>query len=103
MRDTANNPFTAGTGLNVGDVIGGVSYDIAASGWEVDRRQTAVPGSVLIAEGLNSSGGAEMLYVPPVSPKGWVFTVGSLSFTGSIPFDTAIQKILLNVFAKAVA
>jgi hypothetical protein len=103
VRDTGNNPFTEGTGLSVGDSFGGVSYDIAASGWEVDRLQAAVPGSVLIAEGLNSTGGAEMIYVPPVSPKGWVFTAGSLSFTGSIPFDPAVQKILLNVFAKAVA
>ncbi|WP_406315343.1 N,N-dimethylformamidase beta subunit family domain-containing protein [Streptomyces sp. NBC_00118] len=103
VRDTTSNPFTAGTGLSVGDTFGSVSYDIAASGWEVDRRQGAVPGSVLIAEGLNTTGGAEMLYVPASDTKGWVFSVGSLSFTGSVPIDTAIQKLLLNVFTQAVA
>jgi len=103
VRDTANNPFTAGTGLSVGDTFGSVSYNVAASGWEVDRRAGAVPGSVLIAEGLNSAGGAEMLYVPPNAPKGWVFTASSLSFNGSVPQDAASQQILLNVFTQAVA
>ncbi|MGP3775931.1 N,N-dimethylformamidase beta subunit family domain-containing protein [Streptomyces sp. SDT5-1] len=103
VRDTANNPFTPGTGLSVGDVFGSSSYDIAASGWEVDRRQADVPGSVLIAEGMNKTGGAEMLYVPPTGTKGWVFTAGSLSFTGSVPTDSAVQKLLQNVFTQAVA
>lgn len=103
VRDTANNPFTEGTGLSEGDVFGSVSDAIAASGWEVDRRQIAVPGSVLIAEGLNKTGGAEMLYVPPLATKGWVFSAGSLSFTGSVPTDTAVQKLLQNVFTQAVA
>ncbi|MDI3403979.1 N,N-dimethylformamidase beta subunit family domain-containing protein [Streptomyces cavernicola] len=103
VQDTANNPFTAGTGLSVGDTFGAVAYDIAASGWEVDRRPAPLPGSVLIAEGLNQSGGAEMLYVPAAAGKGWVFSVSSLTFTGSVPIDSAVQKILTNVFTEAVA
>lgn len=103
VRDTGNNPFTPGTGLSVGDIFGTPSYNIAASGWEVDRRQVDVPGSVLIAEGLNKTGGAEMLYVPPVATKGWVFSAGSLTLTASVPTDTSLQKLLQNVFTQAVA
>ncbi|NBE52412.1 N,N-dimethylformamidase beta subunit family domain-containing protein [Streptomyces boluensis] len=103
VRDTANNPFMAGTGLSVGDTFGSVSSNVAASGWEVDRRPGALPGSVLVAEGLNETGGAEMLYVPAAGNKGWVFSVSSLTFTGSVPIDTAIQQILTNVFTEAVA
>jgi hypothetical protein len=96
-----NHPFLAGTGLSVGSNFGSVAYNTGASGWEVDRRPGAVPGAVLIAEGLNSGGGAEMLYVPkPLN--GWVFTASSLSFNGAIPTDAAIQQILRNVFTWAV-
>ncbi|MEV6103438.1 N,N-dimethylformamidase beta subunit family domain-containing protein [Streptomyces sp. NPDC051940] len=103
VRNTANNPFMAGTGLSVGDSFGSVGYNVAASGWEVNRRSGLVPGSVLVAEGQNSTGGAEMLYVPAVLLKGWVFSASSITFNGSIPFDSKIQQILSNVFTQAVA
>jgi hypothetical protein len=96
----SDHPFLAGTGLTVGDKFGDSAYNGAASGWEVDESPGA-PG-VVIATGLNPNGGADMTYTSR-SGGGWVFAVGSLSFNGAVPNDPAIQQILRNVFAAAVA
>ncbi|NUS73359.1 MAG: hypothetical protein HOQ05_08135 [Corynebacteriales bacterium] len=97
-----NHPFLAGTGLSIGSTFGSVAYNGAASGWELDTRVGPVPGGVLIAEGLNPEGGAEMMYVPKPN-GGWVFSASSMSFNGAIPRDPALAQLLRNVFAAAVA
>jgi hypothetical protein len=94
------HPFLNGTGLGVGDTFGAVAYNGAASGWEVD--ESAGPPRVVIATGQNPNGGADLTYT--VFPNGgWVLAASSLSFNGGIPYDSAIQQILLNVFNAAVA
>ncbi|TPQ18263.1 N,N-dimethylformamidase beta subunit family domain-containing protein [Streptomyces sporangiiformans] len=97
-----DHPFLEGTGLSVGSVFGASAYNGPASGWEVDRRIGAVPGAVLIAEGLNVDGGGEILYVPKPN-DGWVFTASSLCFNGALPRSPEIRRMLLNVFTAAVA
>lgn len=92
--------FLNGTGLNVGDTFGAVADNGAASGWEVDG--SPGPPGVVIASGLNPNGGADMTYTA-FPNGGWVFSASSLSFNGAIPYDRAIQQILLNVFKAAVA
>ncbi len=96
------HPFLNGTGLVVGSTFGASAYNGAASGWEVDSYAGTIPGTVVIASGLNPNGGADMCQVPKPN-NGWVFTTGSISFNGAIPNDAAIKKILANVFAAAVA
>jgi hypothetical protein len=92
--------FLNGTGLTVGDTFGAVAYNGAASGWEVD--ESAGSPTVVIATGQNPNGGADMSYTAFPS-GGWAFSASSLSFNGAIPYDTAIQQIMVNVFAAAVA
>ena len=94
------HPFLNGTGLSVGSRFGAVAYNGAASGWEVD--ETSGSPTVTIATGLNPSGGADMVYTA-LANNGFVFSASSLSFNGAIPYDSAIQQILRNVFAAAVA
>ncbi len=96
------HPFLTGTGLGVGSTFGAVAYNGAASGWEVDAYAGTIPGTVVIASGLNPNGGADMCQVPKPN-GGWVFTTGSIAFNGAIPNDAAIRRILTNVFAAAVA
>jgi hypothetical protein len=97
---TTQHAFLNGTGLNVGDTFGAVAYNGAASGWEVDES----PGSpgLVIASGQNPNGGADMTYTA-FPNGGWAFSASSLSFNGAIPYDPAIQQILLNVFNAAVS
>jgi hypothetical protein len=92
--------FLNGTGLNVGDTFGAVAYNGAASGWEVD--ESAGPPRIVIATGQNPDGGADLTYTA-FPNGGWVVAASSLSFNGGIPYDPAIQQILLNVFNAAVA
>jgi len=99
----ASHPFLNGTGLGVGGTFGAAAYNgPGASGWEVDSYAGTIPGTVVIASGLNPNGGADMCQVPKAN-NGWVFTTGSISFNGAIPNDAAIRQILTNVFAAAVA
>ena len=98
----ASHQFLNGTGLGVGGTFGATAYNGAASGWEVDGYAGTTPGTVVIASGLNPNGGGDMCQVPKPN-NGWVFTTGSISFNGAIPYDAAIRQILTNVFAAAVA
>jgi hypothetical protein len=97
-----SHQFLNGTGLGVGDTFGATGYNGAASGWEVDQNAGTIPGTVVIASGLNPDGGADMCQVPKPN-GGWVFTAGSIAFNGAIQDDAAIRQILANVFAAAVA
>lgn len=97
--DQAGHPLLAGTGLGNGDSFGGNAYNGGASGWEVNA--PAGPAWVQVAHGLNDNIGAAMIYADNPG-GGWVFSVNSISFNGTLPFDTAAAKILKNVFAKAI-
>jgi hypothetical protein len=96
-----NHAFLAGTGLVVGSTFGAVAYNVAASGWEVDASPGGIAGQVIIAQGQNTLGGADMSYLPKPN-GGWVFAASSINFNSALPYDTAVQKILSNVFAAAV-
>jgi hypothetical protein len=98
-----DHPFLAGTGLTEGSTFGAVGYSGPASGWEVDRKFDSDTAVTVIAEGLNTNGGAQMSYVRRNTwgQDGWVFSAGSLTFNGAVPYDAAIRRILQNVFTAA--
>jgi N,N-dimethylformamidase len=96
------HPLLNGTGLKVGDRFGSVAYYGAASGWEVDVASNGIPaGTTLIAQGDNSGGGADMLFIDKGN-GGWVFTVSSLAFNSSLPYDSHASTILSNAFNMAI-
>ena len=54
----------------------------------------------LLAKGTNpDEGGGEMVYFETPS-RGQVFSVGSISWTSSIPVDDGISKITANVLRR---
>jgi hypothetical protein len=111
-----------GTGLANGDLVGenGINGK-GASGWEMD---TAIPGNVppgsivsatgaddrgvppanlvVIARGTNPGFGADMTCYDTAA-GGRVFSVGSISFIGSMIGDANLQTIVKNVLAEAGA
>jgi hypothetical protein len=112
--------FFAGTGLVDGDLIGqdGINGG-AASGWEMDTAEPghATDGQVVSATGADDRGrrpdnlqvlargvnhsdngdyGADMTYYE-TGGGGFVFSVGSLSFGGSLVKDNHLQAIMKNV------
>ncbi|MCS7482200.1 N,N-dimethylformamidase beta subunit family domain-containing protein [Umezawaea endophytica] len=103
VANTAH-PFLAGSGLVNNDTFGAQSYNLAASGWEVDRRPVpSPPGAQLIAVGQNSGGdnGAEMIqFTRPGG--GWVFSTGSIAFNGSLALDATSSLVLKNALDAAI-
>lgn len=123
VRD-ASHPFFAGTGLRNGDLIGASGHNGAASGWEIDTsdrgtapdgtivsgwlgndRGTAPSNLVILARGTNKpvegDVAAEMTYYR-TSAGGFVFSVGSLCFTGSLAVDQQLQRVVQNALNAAV-
>ncbi len=97
------HPLLKGTGLKPGDLFGETGSLGAASGWEADRRGLVGGASAeeVIAEGLNPRGGAEMIFRR--GPKdGWVFSAGSITFTGALQTDRAVRRLLRNVIDLAL-
>jgi len=69
-----------------------------ASGWETDKRTLTTPDDMqLIAKGMNSFGGAEMLWRPADEKRGSYFSVSSILFAGALLIDEACSRIILNV------
>jgi hypothetical protein len=112
----------AGTGLAQGDLIGenGINGR-GASGWEMDTSiaGTAADGvivsatgpddrgapplnTVVIARGTNPGFGADMT-CHDTPAGGRVFSVGSISFVGSMVGDSNLQQIVRNVLAECGA
>lgn len=91
------------TGLVAGDLIGASGLNCGgASGWELDKidRGARPPGLVHLAKGTNPwRAGADMVYFPH-SGGGAVFSVGSITFGGSLAVDPALTRMLLNVLAR---
>lgn len=118
----------AETGLRNGDTFGNSGLNTGygngkASAWEVDTSNgpgaTAIPadcgtesgspppsqlpdGLVVLARGQHDGvgTGAEMVYYDHPG-GGFVFSVGSITFGGSLVVDSAIQQIMRNVLTKA--
>ncbi|WP_331732116.1 hypothetical protein OG592_41185 (plasmid) [Streptomyces avidinii] len=117
----AQHPFFSGTGLADNDTFGAEGWTIiegsgslafgGASGWECDQSQTPGPdgepmpvpdGLQLLAVGTNPAPAADMVtYRHPGG--GLVFSVGSMSFVGSLMVDPVLQKLLSNVLADCLA
>jgi hypothetical protein len=103
----AEHPFFQGTGLSNGQAFGGTGLNGGgASGWEVDIVGPGSPAGLrVLARGLNSSGafnGSDMIYYLPPG-GGIVFSVGSISFGGSLVVDGTLQQILRNALTEALS
>ncbi len=88
-----------GTNLQNGDSIGEYSLNRgAASGHETDKIADDSPSNLIhLAKGLNpDDGGADMTYFVH-SGGGGVFSVGSVTYGGSLSVDADISKLTQNV------
>jgi N,N-dimethylformamidase len=117
----AGHDLFAGTGLADGDLIGEAGINGgAASGWEMDTSEAgnAPAGKIvsatgaddrgnppdnleLLARGTNPGYGADMIYYE-TGAGGFVFSVGSLSFGGSLIGDIQLQAIVKNALNKSL-
>lgn len=94
-----------GTGLKNGDLFGEESLNGGgASGHETDKITRNTPSAfVHLAKGSNPDDGGADLVFRESSPRGLVFSVGSISYTGSLAVDSAVHKITMNVLEKSLA
>jgi hypothetical protein len=122
--EMSEHRFFAGTGLSNGDLIGqeGINGG-AASGWEMDTSQPGMagdgqvvsatgaddrgsaPGNLqVLARGINRGDngdyGADMTCYE--TGGGFVFSVGSISFGGSLVKDGHLQAIIKNVLNECL-
>ncbi|GAA3861274.1 hypothetical protein GCM10022243_29330 [Saccharothrix violaceirubra] len=95
------HPFLTGTGLSVGSTVGADGYNFAAAGWEMDASPANLPGLQVIARSPQP-GGAEIVQYRRTG-GGWAFSVGSLSFVGSLDRDTALTALVRNAIDAALA
>jgi hypothetical protein len=78
-------------------------YGNGASGWETDKlSKTAPKGFRIVAKGMNSDGGADMVVREPGSKRGGVFSSSSIVFGGSLSVDTVCSSIVKNVLDRAL-
>ena len=110
----ASHRFFAGAGVSNGDLIGASGRNRAASGWEMDISQV-LPGKApgpapanlqILARGINNgpvnNEGAEITYYDTPG-DGFVFSVGSLTFGGSLVVDGQLQAIVRNILDECLA
>ena len=110
VRDPSS-PIFVGTGLHVGDLFGKIGLNTGgiasdgtlrifhgeASGWEVDAAgPLSHAAGNIVAHGQNPGGGADMVYWT-YPGGGTVFSVGSITFGGSLAVDRDLRQIVLNV------
>jgi len=95
------------THLKNGDFIGKDGLNVSpegvpgASGWETDKIYPGSPQkAVLLAKGINSGDGGANMVIYEESGRGSVFSVGSISFGGSLLVDDHISRITKNVINK---
>jgi hypothetical protein len=92
-----------GTGVEKGSLIGQSGLNMGgASGWELDKidHRNKPPGLVHLAKGTNHGrSGADMTYFTHAGGGG-VFSVGSITFGGSLVTDPVLGQMLRNVFAR---
>jgi hypothetical protein len=88
------------TNLNQGDLIGEVSLNRSgASGHETDKVSPYSPQNIqILAQGQNpNNGGADMIFYQDSISGSKVFSVGSITYTGSLSVDSNISTITNNV------
>jgi hypothetical protein len=93
----ADHRFFKGTSLKNGEEFGAKGRNGPASGIEVDysvQGQSPMPFEYLATGGADSVDG-NMVY-RSTSAGGFVFSVGSISFGGSLVVDKQLQKIVCN-------
>ena len=124
---SADHPLFAGTGLNNNDTIGQTGRQGnnggGASGWEMDTSNSGnepddgvlVAATVssdrgvppanlqLLARGTNSASHAADMTYYETGHGGFVFSVGSICFGGSLVQDTNLQIIVRNALDKSMA
>ena len=92
-----------GTGVEKGTLIGRSGLNLGgASGWEMDKidARSRPAGLVHLAKGTNRwRSGADMTYFTHPGGGG-VFSVGSITFGGSLAIDPVLGRMLRNVFAR---
>ena len=92
-----------GTGVEKGTLIGRSGLNMGgASGWEMDKidARSRPAGLVHLAKGTNRwRTGADMTYFTHPGGGG-VFSVGSITFGGSLAIDPVLGRMLRNVFAR---
>ncbi|MGZ5201422.1 MAG: N,N-dimethylformamidase beta subunit family domain-containing protein [Telluria sp.] len=92
-----------GTGVEKGSLIGATGLNMGgASGWELDTidRRNKPAGLVHLAKGTNRwRNGADMTYFTHPGGGG-VFSVGSITFGGSLAIDPVLTRMVRNVIAK---
>ncbi|SHE34459.1 hypothetical protein SAMN05444392_10189 [Seinonella peptonophila] len=97
-----NHWIFTNTNLKKGDLIGSMGLNRGgASGHETDKRDKSSPKNiVLLAKGTNpNNGGAEMVYYDHPGGGG-VFSVGSITFGGSLAIDPNLTQIVKNVLNR---
>jgi hypothetical protein len=95
------------TGLKKGDLIGAKGLNTVkdstggASGWETDQMDKFSPKNiVLLAKGTNKlQTGADMTYFDHPGGGG-VFSVGSITFGGSLAIDNQLSQMVQNVIDR---
>ena len=122
----ANHPLFAGTGLTNGSLIGETGLQGnnggGASGWEMDTSNSgnepndgvvvsasvssdrgAAPANLqLLARGTNSPTHAADITYYETGHGGFVFSVGSICFGGSLVQDASLQIIVKNALDKSL-
>lgn len=103
----SNHWVFEGTNLKDGDLIGSDGLNVSpkgkagASGWETDKIYPNSPENIiLLAKGINSRGGGADITIYQESGGGNVFSVGSITFGGSLLVDEKISHITKNVINR---
>lgn len=96
-----------GTNLINGDLIGKDGLNVSpkglsgASGWETDKIFPDSPkNAILLARGINPGGGGADMVICEEPGRGSVFSVGSISYAGSLLVDKNISQITKNVVIR---
>jgi hypothetical protein len=95
----------AGTGLKNGDVFGEKNQQEripgGASGHETDKISASSPkNTVLLAKGMNLDNGGAHMATYETESGGAVFSVGSITYNGSLLVDDAVSRITANVLSR---
>jgi hypothetical protein len=108
----SDHPFLAGTALQVGDHFATQGRNGGgACGWEVDTSSSAFEGGPtadglqVIARGelVTAAGYGGQITYHVTAGGGFVFAVGSITVTGSLGVDSALDTIVRNALDAALA
>ena len=93
-----------GTGLENGDVFGENCLNgEGASGHETDKRTVDTPEDfITLAKGTNPDNGGAELLIRESSGRGIVYSVGSITYTGSLIVDPLVDSITTTVLERCL-